>query len=97
MSKQDKIDNNRFNFLFGKKNYIFTAIGLGLILLGFFLMTGPDANTRPDGVYDPDYWNDDIFSWRRIRLAPLLVIIGFIVNIYAILLNPNTKTENKAS
>lgn len=93
MSKQAKLDNSRFNFVFGKKNYLFTGIGLALILLGFFLMTGPDANTRPDGVFDPDYWNEDIFSWRRIRLAPLLVIIGFGVNIYAILLNPNKEEK----
>lgn len=77
------------SFLFGKKNYIFMAIGLALIALGFFLMTGHDANTRPDGTFDPNYWNEDIFSWRRIRLAPFLVVAGFLVEIYAILLNPN--------
>lgn len=77
------------SFLFGRKNYIFMAIGLALIVLGFFLMTGPDANTRPDGTFDPNYWNEDIFSWRRIRLAPFLVLLGFVVEVYAILLNPD--------
>lgn len=84
-----KIETDK-SFLFGKKNYIFMAIGLALITLGFFLMTGYDANTRPDGTYDANYWNDDIFSWRRIRLAPFLVVLGFLVEIYAILLNPNS-------
>lgn len=78
-------------FLFGKKNYIFMLIGLGLIALGLILMTGPDANTRPDGVFDRNYWNEGIFSFRRIRLAPMLIVLGFIVEIYAILANPNKK------
>lgn len=81
------------SFLFGKKNYIFMAIGLFLIALGFYLMTGYDANTRPDGTFDPTYWNEDIFSWRRIRLAPFLVLLGFAVEVYAILLKPNKSVE----
>lgn len=81
------------SFLFGKKNYIFMAIGLFLIALGFYLMTGHDANTRPDGTFDPTYWNEDIFSWRRIRLAPFLVLLGFAVEVYAILLKPNKATN----
>ncbi|MDO5655504.1 MAG: DUF3098 domain-containing protein [Flavobacteriaceae bacterium] len=78
-------------FLFGKRNYIIMGIGLALIAIGFFLMTGHDANTRPDGTFDPNYWNEDIFSWRRIRLAPFLVIAGFLVQVYAILTQPNSK------
>ncbi len=81
-----------FTFLFGKRNYIFMAIGVALIGLGFILMTGHDANTLPDGTYDTTFWNDDIFSWRRIRLAPFLVVCGFIVEVYAIL-TPPTKTN----
>ena len=67
------------------------AIGIFAIALGFLLMTGADANTRPDGVFDPNYWNQDIFSFRRIRLAPTLVIIGFIIEIIAILYQPKNK------
>ena len=48
-------------------------------------MMGQGANTRPDGTFDPNYWNEDIFSVLRIRIAPLLVIIGFIVQVFAIL------------
>ncbi len=69
-------------------------LGLIVIAIGFLLMTGGDANTRPDGTYDPNYWNNDIFSWRRIRLAPFVVLVGFGIEVYAILLNPN-KSKNK--
>ena len=72
-------------FYFGKENYKWMLIGLAFIALGFLLMLGYDANTRPDGTTDPNYWNEDIFSIRRIRIAPTLVIIGFILQIYAIL------------
>lgn len=92
MSKLTKSANSNFTFLFGKRNYIFMAIGLAVILFGFLLMMGPDANTRPDGTFDPNYWNEDIFSWRRIRLAPFIIMIGFAIEIYAILLNSNKKT-----
>lgn len=94
MSKMAKIDDSKFTFLFGKKNYIFMALGVVVILIGFFLMMGADANTRPDGTFDPNYWNDGIFSWRRIRLAPFIVLLGFAIEVYAIMLNPNkTKSE----
>lgn len=59
-------------------------IGLGLIIIGFLLMMGADANTV-DGKYDPNSWNQEIFSIRRIRIAPLLVVAGFAVQVYAIL------------
>jgi len=72
-------------FYFGNKNFRLMLIGLGLIVVGFILMMGSDANTTPDGKFDPNYWNEGIFSFRRIRLAPLLVIAGFVVQIFAIL------------
>lgn len=84
-----KIDNSRFSLLFGKKNYMFMGIGLAFILIGFLLMMGQDANTRPDGTFDTNYWNDGIFSWRRIRLAPFLILVGFAIEVYAIMLNPD--------
>lgn len=71
-------------FYFGKQNYRLMQIGLILIVLGFLLMMGADANTV-DGKSDPNVWNDGIFSIRRIRIAPLLVIAGFVVEVYAIL------------
>ena len=72
------------SFYFSKENYKWMLIGLALIVVGFLLMMGADANTV-DGKYDPTSWNEDIFSIRRIRIAPLLVIAGFAVEVYAIL------------
>jgi len=53
-------------------------IGLACIALGFILMSG-------GGSDDPNVFNEDIFNFRRIRLAPILIIIGFGIQIYAIL------------
>ena len=74
-------------FYFGKENYKWMLIGLALIVVGFLLMMGADANTV-DGKYDPNVWNEGVFSIRRIRIAPMLVIAGFVVEIYAILKRP---------
>ena len=71
-------------FYFDKQNFKWMLIGLACIVVGFLLMMGPDANTV-DGKLDPNVWNDDIFSIRRIRIAPLLVVTGFVIEVYAIL------------
>ena len=68
-------------FLFGKKNYIIMIIGLIIIALGFILMAG-------GGSDNPAIFNEEIYNWRRIRLAPTLVILGLGIEIYAILTNP---------
>ncbi|WP_081663273.1 DUF3098 domain-containing protein [Flavobacterium subsaxonicum] len=70
------------HFLFEKVNYKILLIGLGVIALGFILMSG-------GGSDDPKVFSDAIFNWRRIRLAPTVVLIGFGVTIYAIIKNPN--------
>lgn len=82
--KQQEIEakkNYDPHFIFERKNYVLMGIGLGVIALGFILMAG-------GGVDDPTVFNPEIFNWRRIRLAPTLVIIGFVIEIYAILFNP---------
>lgn len=79
VTKQQKIE-----FIFGKKNYQWLLIGLGVIALGFILMSG-------GGSDDPNVFNPEIYSWRRIRLAPAIILIGFGIEVYAILLNPNKK------
>lgn len=68
-------------FVFGKRNYRFMIIGIIFIALGFILMSG-------GGSDDPNVFNEEIYSFRRIRIAPLIVIIGFAIEIYAILTNP---------
>ena len=76
---------NKKEFIFSKKNYRLMLIGLGVIVLGFILMIG-------GGSKDPDVFNPDIFNFRRIRLAPALVLIGFGIEISAILRSfKNTK------
>jgi hypothetical protein len=70
-------------FIFGKKNYLFMFIGLAVIALGFILMAG-------GGSDDPNVFNEAIFSTRRIHIAPMVVILGFAIEVYAILLNPNS-------
>ena len=57
-------------------------IGLAVIALGFILMAG-------GGSDDPNVFNEEIYNFRRIRLAPALVLLGFGIEVYAILLNPN--------
>lgn len=67
--------------LFGKRNYRFLIIALAVIAFGFILMAG-------GGSEDPNVFNPEIFSFRRIRLAPTVVLLGFAIAIYAILISP---------
>lgn len=62
-------------------------IGVAFIVLGFILMTG-------GGSDDPTIFNPEIYNWRRIRLAPAMVLLGFAIEVYAILLKPDSKEEN---
>ena len=72
---------HKHEFLFEKVNYKILLIGIAVIALGFILMSG-------GGSEDPNVFNEDVFSFRRIRLAPTTVLIGFGITIYAILKNP---------
>jgi hypothetical protein len=65
-------------FLFDKVNYKILLIGIVVIALGFILMSG-------GGSDDPKVFDDAIFNFRRIRLAPTMVLIGFGITIYSIL------------
>jgi hypothetical protein len=76
-----KENNQKQEFLFGKKNYIIMLIGLVFIALGFVFMAG-------GGSDNPEIFNEEIYNWQRIRLAPTLVIIGLVIEIYAIFANP---------
>lgn len=79
-----KNSEHKPDFLFEKVNYKILLAGIGVIVLGFILMSG-------GGSENPNVWNDDIFSFRRIRLAPTLVLIGFGITIYSIFKNPVKK------
>lgn len=84
---------NQPQFIFRKENYILMLIGVIVIAFGFLLMLGNGANTTPEGNFDPNYFNEYIFSFRRIRLAPIVIIIGFVIEIFAILKKPSKLEE----
>ena len=72
-------------FAFDKTNFILLAVGMAGVILGFIIMTGP--------VSTPTHFEPDIFSVRRIKVAPLVCLLGFVFMIYAVLRKP--KTEDK--
>ncbi len=71
------------SFLFDKTNYLLFAVGLALIVLGFILMSG-------GGSEDPNVFNEELFNARRITWAPLFVVMGFVVEVFAILRRPKS-------
>ena len=74
-------------FIFSKANYKLMLIGFVVIALGFILMVG-------GGSDDPNVFNPEIFNFRRIRLAPALVLIGFGIEIAAILRSLNNPKKS---
>ena len=72
-------------FAFDKTNFILLAIGMAVVIIGFILMTGPSST---ETVFEPD-----IFSVRRIKVAPVVCFFGLIFMIYAVLRKPKTKIE----
>jgi len=64
--------------LFAKKNYLISFIGIIFIIIGYVMMSGGGSN-------DPNIFNYEIYNFRRIKVAPLLVIIGLAIQVYAIL------------
>jgi len=68
------------NFAFDKTNFILLAVSMVIVVIGFLLMTGP-AST--DAAYEPD-----IFSVRRVKVAPVVCLIGFVSMIYAVIRKP---------
>ncbi len=74
------------NFAFDKTNYLLLAAGMVVIIIGFLLMTGPGST---ETTFEPD-----IFSARRIKVAPVVCFFGFISMIYGILLKPKDN-DNK--
>ena len=74
-------ENTKKEFLFNKRNYRFLLLSIALIAIGFIIMAG-------GGSEDPNVFNPEIFNFRRIRLAPTIVLMGFGLAIYTILMPP---------
>ena len=77
-NKNSKIEQEDKVMPFGRDNYLWVIIGLIFLLVGFLLMIG-------GGSDNPDVFNEAIFSFRRITLAPILVLVGFGIEFYAIM------------
>jgi hypothetical protein len=89
MKKQQKQTNtpsnvNKSLFLFNRMNFYIMIAGLILITIGFFLMIG-------GGSDDPSVFNEDIFNARRLTLAPILLLLGYGLQIIAIFYKKNEK------
>jgi len=88
MKKEKNIINEEPEMgIFDKHNYKFLLIGLGFILAGFLLMMG-------GGSESPDVFNEAIFGFQRLTLAPILILAGFAIEIYAIMSKPKDKTKD---
>ena len=79
--KDSKAVKENVGFALGKENYKLMAIGFAIIVIGFILLAG-------GGSDDPNVFSEDIFSFRRLTLAPILLLIGFAFEIYAIMKKP---------
>lgn len=82
---QTSTSENRFPFT--RENYKFMIIGILVIIVGYALMVGgrsPDPN---------QFYPDQVYSWRRITLAPIVIIIGFLIEVYAIMKKPRMGNE----
>ena len=74
---------DKSNFAFDRVNYILLAVGMTVVIIGFLLMSGAGSS---DTTYNPD-----IFSARRIKVAPVVCFIGFVSLIYAVVRRPKDK------
>ena len=81
MGEKKRKEAAKKDFVFEKRNFTWMFIGLLFIAIGFLLMAG-------GGSKDPLVFSEAIFNIQRIRIAPTLIIIGFGIEIYAILLKP---------
>ena len=79
--KNIKQSADNLDFAIGKENFKYIAIGVGILVIGFLLMAGGKTD-------DPNVFNPEIFSFRRITLAPIIVVGGFGFIIWAIMKKP---------
>lgn len=75
--------NDKQKFAFDKVNFLLLAIGMAVVIIGFLLMTGPSSS---ETAFQPD-----IFSARRIKIAPVVCFLGFVFMIYGVVRKPKTR------
>ena len=83
-NEPENLAEERKKMAFDKTNFLLIAIGMVVIIIGFLLMMGPSSTET--------HFEPDIFSVRRIKVAPVVCFLGFIFMIYAVLRKPKTNT-----
>lgn len=86
--KNSKSAESAFDFAFGPMNYILLGVGIVLLGLGYVLLSG-------GGSDDPNVFNDAMFNTRRMVVAPLMIVIGLVVEICAIMFRPKEKKDKE--
>ena len=86
--KEEQGKNEGFDFVFGRLNYLLLAAGLLLLALGYILLMG-------GGSDDPAVFNPAMFDNQRLVVAPLCIVLGLVVEIFAIMLKPKHKNNNQ--
>lgn len=81
-TNEKETENKNFDFVFGKTNYILMVAGIIILALGYILLSG-------GGSDDPNTFNPAMFNAQRLYVAPILIVVGFVVEICAIMFNPN--------
>lgn len=86
-SKHVEMSNEKQNSMFSKDNYIWMLIGAVVIALGMILMSGGKSNTNP-----AEFDAGAVYSARRITIAPILILLGLVIEIWAIFKKPKQAT-----
>ncbi|MDR2835112.1 MAG: DUF3098 domain-containing protein [Bacteroidales bacterium] len=94
MAKENSINKSKVSvtqetkneFVLGNKNYIILAIGFAVLVIGYFLLSGG----KPE---DPTVFNPEVYSFRRITVAPIIILIGFIIEVFGIMWKFNSNKD----
>ena len=82
--KKTEDNKNQFTFIFDKVNYIIMIVGVVLLAFGYIMLMG-------GGSDDPNVFNPAMFNSRRLFVAPIFILLGFLAEIVAILYKPKSK------
>lgn len=86
-TKNAKSEQSAYDFSFGPMNYLLLIAGIVLLGLGYILLSG-------GGSDDPNVFNEAMFNGRRMVVAPLMIVLGLVVEICAIMFRPKTKEQS---